>query len=605
MTVDQVQNFLNSKVPACDTWGTQPSEYGGGTRAQYGTSVGYPPPYICLKDYYENPTTHANNLNGNPIPSGALSAAQIIVNAAQTYGISARALLATLQKESSGPLVTDTWPFSYQYTNAMGYGCPDSAPCDPTYAGFYNQVTNAARQFSLYKSNPTSYRHIPLQNNDVLYSPSSSCGSSSVYIQNYATAGLYNYTPYQPNQAALNNLYGSGDSCSSYGNRNFWVYFNQWFGSSQNYTAYAWNLNTLKYYSDSARQNQIPANSLLTMAPGQTVYARLIAYNQGYGTWDGNTKIAVANPYDRHSVFQNASWLAYNRLAAMTETQTTAGNMGTFDFSLTAPTSTGRYSEGFTLVDDGVSSFAGTFNIPIDVVQPLPAPPSQTTVSFLSSGQYTLSPEGHFALVLTPDGNLVLTVNFVPVWSSGTAGSGATYFQNQADGNLVLYTAQNKPVWASNTNGQSQGTLTLQTDGNLVLYGSSGVMWSTGTNTSPDELSQVNETLSAGLVMRPGQKLETPSRNHYLILQDDGNLVLYTAQNKPIWASNTNGKHAAYLVMQNDGNLVLYDASNHPLWASNTNIGNPSHLFIQEDGNLVVYRDGNSQPTWATNTNGK
>jgi len=51
-----------------------------------------------------------------------------------------------------------------------------------------------------------------------------------VNVQNYATAALYNYTPYQPNAAALGNLYGTGDGCSSYGNRNFWVYYNDWFG---------------------------------------------------------------------------------------------------------------------------------------------------------------------------------------------------------------------------------------------------------------------------------------------------------------------------------------------------------------------------------------
>lgn len=31
MTVTDIQNFLNNKVPDCDTWGTQPaSEYGRG-----------------------------------------------------------------------------------------------------------------------------------------------------------------------------------------------------------------------------------------------------------------------------------------------------------------------------------------------------------------------------------------------------------------------------------------------------------------------------------------------------------------------------------------------------------------------------------------------
>ena len=53
-----------------------------------------------------------------------------------------------------------------------------------------------------------------------------------MYIQNQATANLYIYTPYQPNAAALNNLFGSGDGCSAYGNRNFWRLFSDWFGST-------------------------------------------------------------------------------------------------------------------------------------------------------------------------------------------------------------------------------------------------------------------------------------------------------------------------------------------------------------------------------------
>ncbi len=54
-----------------------------------------------------------------------------------------------------------------------------------------------------------------------------------MYIENQATAGLYIYTPYVPNQAALNNLYGTGDGCSAYGNRNFWRTFTDWFGSTR------------------------------------------------------------------------------------------------------------------------------------------------------------------------------------------------------------------------------------------------------------------------------------------------------------------------------------------------------------------------------------
>jgi hypothetical protein len=233
MSTQDIQNFLNQKVPTCDTNGTQ--MYNSTiTDAQYAASQGWPgPAYVCLKDYYQVPRSDqiVSNLSTNVTPSGAISAAQIIKNAADTYGINPQVLLVTIQKESLN-LLNDNWPLPSQYISAMGYGCPDTAPCDPQYAGFYNQMMNSARQFQLYKNNPSSYRYKYLQNNTILYNPSTSCGSSTVYISSQATAGLYNYTPYQPNQSAINNLYGNGDSCSSYGNRNFWRTFTDWFGPS-------------------------------------------------------------------------------------------------------------------------------------------------------------------------------------------------------------------------------------------------------------------------------------------------------------------------------------------------------------------------------------
>ena len=65
----------------------------------------------------------------------------------------------------------------------------------------------------------------------VQFSPQMACGAEVVNIRNPATAALYNYTPYQPNAAARANPRGQGDACSSYGNRNFWVFFTEWFGS--------------------------------------------------------------------------------------------------------------------------------------------------------------------------------------------------------------------------------------------------------------------------------------------------------------------------------------------------------------------------------------
>ncbi len=228
MSVSQIQNFLNAKVPTCDNWGTQ--SYAGTTRREYSEARGIKFPLRCLKEYYENPTTHANNLEGRSRPSGSISAAQIIWNASQNHNINPQSLIVLLQKEQA--LVTDDWPWPIQFRSATGYGCPDTADCDDDYYGFYNQVESAAWQFRRYADQPNDYNHVAGQNNSVRYNPSSSCGSSTVFIQNQATAGLYNYTPYQPNQAALDNLYGTGNACSAYGNRNFWRLFNDWFGST-------------------------------------------------------------------------------------------------------------------------------------------------------------------------------------------------------------------------------------------------------------------------------------------------------------------------------------------------------------------------------------
>jgi hypothetical protein len=201
----QIQAFLNSKVPVCDT---------NHQAAFWMNGVYNAPPYTCLKDY----------------SSGGKSAAQIIWEAGQAHGINPEVLVVMLQKETG--LVTDTWAAPWQYDRAMGYGCPDTADCNTAYYGFANQVHNAAWQLKAYVTNPNGYNFKSGVTRNIQWSPNGACGSSPVFIENSATAALYNYTPYQPNQAALNNLYGTGDGCSAYGNRNFWRMFNDWFGST-------------------------------------------------------------------------------------------------------------------------------------------------------------------------------------------------------------------------------------------------------------------------------------------------------------------------------------------------------------------------------------
>lgn len=157
------------------------------------------------------------------------TAAAMIYKVQVACGISAAVLLATLQKEQG--LVTATAPTTSALEHAMGYLCPDTAPCDAGAAGLFSQVYGAARQFEIYRLDPGFFNFHADQTAAIQYNPSTSCGTETVDIRNAATAALYDYTPYVPNAAALANLDGIGDSCSAYGNRNFWVYYNSWFGS--------------------------------------------------------------------------------------------------------------------------------------------------------------------------------------------------------------------------------------------------------------------------------------------------------------------------------------------------------------------------------------
>jgi chitinase len=111
--------------------------------------------------------------------------------------------------------------------------------------------------------------------------------------------------------------------------------------------------------------------------------------------------------------------------------------------------------------------------------------------------------------------------------------------------------------------------------------------------------------LTAGHRLTSGQQVSSSSGRFHLIMQSDGNLVLYDGSS-PIWATGTWNLPAAgrptHADMQTDGNLVLYNDANQAAWATGTfgSFVNP-YLEVQDDGNLVIYHNGRS-PIWASGT---
>ncbi|MGW7104396.1 hypothetical protein [Streptomyces sp. NPDC054883] len=69
--------------------------------------------------------------------------------------------------------------------------------------------------------------------------------------------------------------------------------------------------------------------------------------------------------------------------------------------------------------------------------------------------------------------------------------------------------------------------------------------------------------LNVGQRLAPGEKLTNPSQVTELVMQADGNLVLYALGNPggyklPLWNSGTYGNPGGYATMQADGNFVIY-----------------------------------------------
>lgn len=91
--------------------------------------------------------------------------------------------------------------------------------------------------------------------------------------------------------------------------------------------------------------------------------------------------------------------------------------------------------------------------------------------------------------------------------------------------------------------------LILQTDGNMVIYNASGSLWYSGTAYGTDRA----------------------------VMQTDGNFVIYSPTNVALWNTHTWSNPGAYVCIQTDGNLVVYaynggsyTCTGHALWDSNT-----------------------------------
>lgn len=107
--------------------------------------------------------------------------------------------------------------------------------------------------------------------------------------------------------------------------------------------------------------------------------------------------------------------------------------------------------------------------------------------------------------------------------------------------------------------------------------------------------------LNAGERLTAGQQLTSPNGKLTLVMQSDGNLVLYAPGNESRWHTNSNGNPGAYAVMQSDGNFVVYTAGGVALWETQTYGTGAASAQLQDDGNFVLYTSA-PKSVWQSGT---
>ncbi|SCX47518.1 D-mannose binding lectin, partial [Klenkia marina] len=105
-------------------------------------------------------------------------------------------------------------------------------------------------------------------------------------------------------------------------------------------------------------------------------------------------------------------------------------------------------------------------------------------------------------------------------------------------------------------------------------------------------------SLLTGDELYPDQSLVSANGAYRLVVQADGNLVVYGAGDRVVWASYSGGS-GARAVMQADGNLVVYGGRGEALWSTRTYASSGGSVRLSDDGAVVV-SSGSGAVLWSS-----
>ena len=103
-------------------------------------------------------------------------------------------------------------------------------------------------------------------------------------------------------------------------------------------------------------------------------------------------------------------------------------------------------------------------------------------------------------------------------------------------------------------------------------------------------------------ILKIGKRLQSQNGDSRLILTYTGNLEIW-CNKKKLWTTNTNDDNVDSLIFKDDGKIYLLAKDNHSRLEIGTSLTNsrPYLMLMQNDGNLVIYDEcGNRQ--WESRT---
>ena len=216
-----------------------------------------------------------------------------------------------------------------------------------------------------------------------------------------------------------------------------------------------------------------------------------------------------------------------------------------------------------------------------------------------SSGSAPLLKGSKCNVKLLDDGNLVIyDTNGKPMWASNTynKGSGPYTMKMQDNGNLVVYDVNSEQIWQSGTTDKGDGPYRVTMDGDdnctMGVYDSNNtkLFYANASKAEKQKPGSCTSGINYGLCEN-----KISSSTIDLVMQDDGNLVIYEKNGTFKWATGTNGKGTGpyRLMMQTDGNLVVYDSKDVAIWNAGTNGKGGNVLTVTDDKNVVMSSNSN------------